>query len=76
MTVRELKREYLQQLKIHYLDEILQKEENRGVSYGEMAAIDDIVTDAEIFEEYNHIYFVDEDFSSSDDEQEGANYEN
>ena len=63
MSVKDLNREQLQQLKIHYLDELLCKEENRNISYGEMANIDEIVTDEEIYDEYSMYYFVKEDFA-------------
>ena len=45
MNIKDLTKGQLNELKIKYLDELLQKEENRGISYGEMANIDDIVAD-------------------------------
>lgn len=62
MTVRELTREELQELKIHMLDEFLQEEENRNISYGEMADIDELVTDESVFKEYENTSFVKDDF--------------
>ncbi len=62
MSVRDLNREQLQQLKIRYLDELLYKEEKRNISYGEMANIDEIVTDEEVYNEYDIYTFVEEDF--------------
>lgn len=62
MSVKELNREQLQQLKIQYLDNLLMEEENRNISYGEMADIDNIVSDNVIFNVYGSIYFVEEDF--------------
>ena len=54
MTVRELTREELQELKINMLDEYLQEEENRNISYGEIADIDKLVTDESVFKEYKN----------------------
>lgn len=55
MTVKELKRQQLQELKQKYYDEKLQEQENRSISYGEMANIDEIVTDDEIIKKYKDI---------------------
>lgn len=57
MSVKELTREQLTQLKEQYYIE-----RNENVSYGELADIDNLVSDNEIFEEYGHITFVAEDF--------------
>jgi len=62
MKVQELNKEQLQQLKVRYLDELLQEEEGRNISYGEIANIDEIVSDKIIFDLYGHITFVEEDF--------------
>lgn len=62
MKVQELNKEQLQQLKIRYLDELLQEEEGRNISYGEIANIDEIVSDKIMFDLYGHITFVEEDF--------------
>lgn len=62
MTVRELTREELQELKINMLDEYLQEEENRNISYGEIADIDELVTDESVFKEYENTSFVKDDF--------------
>lgn len=62
MNVKELNKEQLQQLKIKYLDELLQEEEERNISYGEMANIDEIVSDKIIYDLYASTEFVDEDF--------------
>ena len=69
MTVRELKRQQLEELKIHYYDEILQEQEGRSISYGEMASIDELVTDEKIFNEYNGYIFTDDDFSPVEEEE-------
>ena len=68
MNVRELKRQQLQELKSKYYDDFLQDTEGRSISYGEMASIDEIITDDEIFEEFSGYYFVDEDFSPVEEE--------
>ena len=75
MTVRELKRQQLEELKIHYYDEIIQDQEGRSISYGEMAEIDELVTDEKIFNEYSGYIFTDEDFSPVEEESEDENDE-
>ena len=57
MSVKELTREQLIELKQRYYTE-----RNENVSYGELADIDNLVSDNEIFEEYGDITFVEEDF--------------
>ena len=57
MSVKELTREQLIELKQKYYTE-----RNENVSYGELADIDNLVSDNEIFEEYGDITFVAEDF--------------
>ena len=57
MSVKDLTREQLIELKQRYYTE-----RNEDVSYGELADIDNLVSDNEIFEEYGHITFVEEDF--------------
>ena len=70
MTVKELKRQQLEELKIHYYDEIIQDQEGRSISYGEMAAIDELVTDEKIFREYEGYIFTEDDFSPVEEESE------
>lgn len=57
MSVKDLTREQLIELKQRYYTE-----RNENVSYGELADIDNLVSDNEIFEEYGDITFVEEDF--------------
>lgn len=57
MSIKELTREQLIELKQRYYTE-----RNENVSYGELADIDNLVSDNEIFEEYGDITFVEEDF--------------
>ena len=57
MSIKELTREQLIELKQKYYTE-----RNENVSYGELADIDNLVSDNEIFEEYGDITFVEEDF--------------
>lgn len=59
MNVKELTRNQLTELKQHYYCE-----NNENVSWGELAKIDDLVSDKDIFEEYSGTYFVEEDFFS------------
>ena len=57
MTVKELNRDQMVQLKQDYLVEI------RGdVSYGELADADELVTDAQVFDRYAGVDFVPDDF--------------
>lgn len=57
MTVKELNRDQMAQLKRDYLIEI------RGdVSYGELADADELVTDAQVFDRYSGVDFVPDDF--------------
>ena len=61
MTVKELSREQLTELKqSYYCNEV---REGECVSYGELAAIDELVSDEEVFDFYDGTYFVDDDFS-------------
>lgn len=57
MKVTELARDQLIELK-----ERCYLEHNNNVSWGEIANIDKLVTDAEIFDEYDCIDFVEDDF--------------
>ena len=57
MKLQDLNREQIIQLKQN-----LYCERNENASYGELAEIDDLVSDEELKEEYGHIDFVDEDF--------------
>ena len=61
MTVMELNREQLTELKQNYYCNVVH--ENEGVSYEELIAIDELVSDEEVFEFYDGTYFVDDDFS-------------
>ena len=70
MTVKQLNRQQLEELKIHYYDEILQDTEDRSISYGEMANINDLISDEKIFNEYNGYIFTEEDFSPVEEESE------
>lgn len=58
MTVQELNREQLEQLKRQYYDD----RHPEGVSYGELASINEIVGDAEIMEHFAGAEFVEDDF--------------
>lgn len=62
MNVKELTSEQLQQLKVNYLDNLLQEEENRNISYNEIAQIDLLVSNELIFKLYQNYTFTDEDF--------------
>lgn len=61
MKVRELNREQLIELKQHYY--MFDKyEEEQDLSYYELSLIDELVTDAEIFEYYDNHAFSNDDF--------------
>lgn len=62
MTINELNREQLTQVKQKYYTE-KQAEKGAGVSYGELAQIDELVTDAEIIAQYSGVDFVPDDFT-------------
>lgn len=67
MSVKELNREQLTELKqIYYCEEYIKNNvlENNA-SYGELADIDNLVSDNEIYEYYNDTMFVEEDFFCS-----------
>ena len=57
MTVYELSREQLTTLKGAMLTD-----RQESVSWGELAAADELVTDAAVFEEYEGTEFCEEDF--------------
>lgn len=58
MSVKELNREELIELKQNYYCNEL----GNNASYGELANIDNIVTDEEIFNFYDYVDFVKDDF--------------
>jgi len=59
MNVRELSRAQLLQLKANYYEE----RHPEGVSYGELANVDSLVSDKEIIEAYDGVDFVKDDFT-------------
>lgn len=61
MKVEELTREQLTELKQNYYCNVL----DNNASYGELADIDNLVSDKEVFEYYNGTIFVEEDFFCS-----------
>ena len=62
MTIRELTRDQLLQVKQHYLT-LKRDEAGEGVSYGELAEADELITDEEITEAYRDTEFSEDDFS-------------
>lgn len=58
MTVKELNRDQLVQLKQDYLTK-----NDENVSYGELADANDLVDDETIFDEYGNTIFSSDDFS-------------
>ena len=61
MSVYELNEDELNQLKEDYIIRLLNEEENRCPSWGELLDSHDIDNKV-IYEEYGHISFVKEDF--------------
>lgn len=57
MNITELTRGQLELVKQRYY-----MERNENVSWGELADIDNLVSDKEVFEEYDGVDFVEEDF--------------
>lgn len=66
MNIKDLTKGQKEELKQRYYDEKLQNEEDRTISYYEMAIIDDLVSDEEIENEYGYISFVNDDFFTND----------
>ena len=60
MSVEELNRDQLIELKQRYLDEIYY-----GISYDQLASIDSIVPDEVVFNYYEGITFSEDDFFCS-----------
>ncbi len=61
MSINELTRDQIIQLKSAYYTESLYKM-GEEPSYGELAEIDDLVSDEQIYAEYGHISFTEDDF--------------
>jgi hypothetical protein len=64
MTVRELDRGQLIELKQAYITE-KNDEVGQGTSWGELADADDIISDKEIFDRYDGYTFSNDDFFCS-----------
>ena len=62
MTVQELGRDALIQLKQDLLSIRVNEKEHRGISCGELADADDLVSDEEVFNEYDGFDFTEDDF--------------
>ena len=61
MKVTELTRDELTELKTRYYSDLLDKR-GETPSYGELSAIDELVTDEEVYQEYADVDFVKDDF--------------
>ncbi len=66
MTVKELTQAQLLALKQAYLMERLDREENRCPSWGELADADELVSDEEVFSEYEGVMFSEDDLLIND----------
>lgn len=62
MTIRELTKEELTEMKQVYYGCLINSTEQRDLSLNELANIDSIVSDKEIFEAYGNIEFTEDDF--------------
>lgn len=62
MNIKELTREQLEQVKQYYY-----MGKNESVSWGELANIDNLVSDEEIFKAFEDTIFTEDDFLSSED---------
>lgn len=69
MTVYDLNRDQLAELKQHYLTEQMDAR-GESPSWGELADADDIISDEEIYDAYAGTIFSLDDFSSSEEESE------
>ena len=65
MTVRELNRDQLAELKTNYLIEL-----GNELSYEDLVNIHDLVPDQEVFDAYNGVNFVPDDFFCSAGQEE------
>lgn len=70
MNVRSLSREELTELKCNYYTEQLDAS-GECPSMGELANIDEIVSDETVFKEYESTEFVEEDFSCNMTDEKG-----
>lgn len=61
MTVMELNRDQLTELKQRMVDDEISETEGRSASYGELANAENI-PDEKVFERYDGVEFVEEDF--------------
>ena len=62
MTVKQLNRDMLVELKERYLMDKLDETGNRCPSYGELADADETVSDETVYEEYSGYVFGVDDF--------------
>lgn len=62
MTVRELNRDQLTELKERMVDDEISEAEGRSASYGELADAGESVPDEKVFEKYEGADFVPDDF--------------
>jgi len=68
MRLKDLTKGQLAELKVRFLDEELMEKENRNISYGEIANIDEIVADddEDFVAKYDIYTFVNDDFFTDD----------
>lgn len=65
MSVFELKKDQLDELKQSYLCDLLSRKENRTPYYGELAAAGELVSNETVFSAYSGVEFSNDDFFCS-----------
>lgn len=65
MSVYELNKDQMEELKQSYLSDLLCRKENRTPYYGELAAADEMVSNEAIFNAYSGVEFSSDDFFCS-----------
>ena len=64
MDVRDITRDQLDELKQRMICD-RNEEKGEGTSWGELASADDLISDAEVFEEFGGVVFSEDDFFCS-----------
>lgn len=65
MSVFELNKDQMEELKQSYLCDLLYQKENRTPSYGELAAAGELVSNETVFSVYSGVVFSNDDFLCS-----------
>lgn len=70
MTVRELTRDQLNNLKQSYLVDAMDAADGRSPSYGELADASETISDEEIYSAYDGVEFTEDDFFSNTEDED------